>query len=124
MASLNKIMLMGRVGRVDIKTFGESKLATITLATTESRKDRNGDWQEETSWHNLVVYGNTVQRVERTVQKGALLFVEGRIRYRKYTDRDGNERDSTEIVVTSFESVDARNGNNKRRERENEESEF
>lgn len=117
-------MLMGRVGRVDIKTFGESKLATITLATTESRKDRNGDWQEETSWHNLVVYGNTVQRVERTVQKGALLFVEGRIRYRKYTDRDGNERDSTEIVVTSFESVDARNGNNKRRERENEESEF
>lgn len=101
-------MLVGRVGRADIKIIGETKIASFTLATNERYKDKNGVWAEDTTWHNVNAYGNNASVVERFVQKGSNLFVEGRIRKRKYTDRDGNEREVTEIVAQSIELLDPR----------------
>lgn len=107
MATLNKVMLIGNVGKVDIRTLeGGSKIATLSLATSEKYKDRSGEWKEDTTWHNIVVYGNTASVVERYVSKGSRLYVEGRIRNRKYTDRDGNERSVTEIVASNVELLD------------------
>lgn len=107
MATLNKVMLIGNVGKVDIRTLeGGNRIATLSLATSEKYKDRSGEWKEDTTWHNITVYGNTASVVERYVSKGSRLYIEGRIRNRKYTDRDGNERSVTEIVASAVELLD------------------
>ncbi len=112
MASLNKILIIGRVGRVDLKEFGSGKLANISVATSERYKDKSGEWQEETTWHNVVAYGSLASVMERFVQKGSNLYVEGRIRKRKYTDRDGNEKESVEVVAQNVELLDPKQSTN------------
>lgn len=114
-ASLNKFMCIGRVGRVDFKEVGTGKIATLSVATSERYKDKSGEWQEETTWHNVVAYGNLATVIERFVQKGSSLYVEGRIRKRKYADRDGNEKESTEVVAQSVEFLDPKPGMNNNR---------
>ncbi len=101
-------MLIGRVGRVDIKTIGDGKIANLSIATSERFKDKSGEWKEEPTWHNVNVYGNLASIVERFVQKGSNVFLEGRIRKRKYTDRDGNEKEAVEVVAQSIEILDPR----------------
>ena len=112
MASLNKILIIGRVGRVDLKEFGGGKLANVSVATSERYKDKSGEWQEETTWHNVVAYGSLASVMERFVQKGSNLYVEGRIRKRKYNDRDGNEKESVEVVAQSVELLDPKQSTN------------
>jgi single-strand DNA-binding protein len=99
--SLNKAMLIGNVGRdPEVRsTASGNKVANLSLATTEAWKDRDGERQERTEWHRVTVFGKLAEVVERWVRKGQMLYVEGQIRTRKYNDRDGVERYSTEIVV-------------------------
>ena len=108
--SLNKVMLIGRVGAdPDVRQLsGDSKVARVSLATSNRYKDRNGDWVEDTTWHTVQIFGKTAEFVENYVGKGANLYVEGRIRNRKFTDQTGAERSVTEIVAEDVQLLDPR----------------
>ena len=95
---VNKLTLIGRVGNApEIKTLDNgSKVAKFSLATTEKYKDKNGDKIENTEWHNLVFWRNLVDVVEMFVEKGMLLHIEGKIRYRSY-EKNGVKQYFTEI---------------------------
>ena len=101
MLNMNRVTLLGHAGRdPDIRTLaGGGKAASFSLATTQMWKDRDGEATENTEWHRIVVYGPTVDVVERMVAKGGAVLVEGRLATRGYRDREGNERSVTEIVV-------------------------
>lgn len=123
--SLNKIMLIGRCTAPNIRDLESGKLATFSLATTDRYKDRAGGWKEDTTWHNIVAYGNTAGVVEKFVQKGSQIYIEGKLRNRKYTDRDGVERFVTEVLVSSMEILDRRQQqDNSRRPSNNDDMEF
>ena len=99
MASVNKVILLGNVGQdPEIRTFDNgNKIANVSLATTETYKDRDGNKQSRTEWHRVNFSGKNAETVERFVKKGSQIYVEGMIRTRKYTNRDGNDVVSTEI---------------------------
>lgn len=101
---INKAILQGRVGKdPEVRSTQGGKVANLTLATSESWKDRNGEWQEKTQWHNVVIWNEgSVKYVENNVRKGDMLFVEGMIETRKWQDQSGNDRYTTEIVVKAF----------------------
>ena len=98
MAGLNKAILIGRIGRdPQIREFESGvKQVTFSLATTESYRDSSGNWVEQTEWHYIVGYRYLA---EKSFAKGDLVYVEGKIRTRKYTDQNGIEKYTTEIVA-------------------------
>ena len=99
MAGLNKVILIGRIGKdPDTYQFEDgTKKISFSLATTESYRDRTTDeWKDITEWHNIVGYRYLA---ERNVAKGDLVYVEGKIKTRKYKDKEGNDRYLTEIVA-------------------------
>lgn len=102
--SLNKAILLGNVGKdPDIRDAGDNKVATFSLATSETWKDKSGQKQERTDWHNIVVWGEKPCGViSQYVKKGSKLLIEGKIVTRKYTDKDGHERYITEIICDNF----------------------
>lgn len=103
--SYQKLILLGNVGRIDIQTIGENTVAKVSLATSEKYKDRNGEEHENTEWHNLVLWRKQAELVEKYVNKGDQLFVEGKLRTRKYTTKDGEERQTTEVVVDTIQFI-------------------
>lgn len=109
MASLNKVLLIGNVGKdPEIKTFASgNKVANITLATTERYKDRNGEQKEETEWHSVQAFGKLADVVERFVHKGSLLYLDGKIRTRSY-EADGRTMYRTEILADHIQMLDRR----------------
>lgn len=109
MASLNRVLLIGNVGKdPEIKTFASgNKVASITLATTERYKDRNGEQKEETEWHSVQAFGKLADVVERFVHKGSLLYLDGKIRTRSY-EADGRTMYRTEILADHIQMLDRR----------------
>ena len=105
MLNLNKILISGRVANVQVRDFQGSRFATVRLASSEKYKDRNGNECEDTLWLDASVSGNAVAFVEQYVGKGDLVFVEGRLKSRSYTDRDGNERTAFEIRSQSIQLI-------------------
>ena len=102
MASLNKAILIGNLGRDAELTYtggGKAKMS-FTLATNENFKNREGEWQKETSWHRIVAWGEMAEGKSDLLKKGKQVFVEGRIRTRKYTTKDGDERTITEVTAS------------------------
>ena len=100
MASLNRALLIGNVGNdpeVRYLNNEQGKFTSFRLATTERYKDRNGDVKENTEWHQIVAWGKMADIVEKFVKKGSQLYVEGKITTRRWTDKDGNDRFTTEI---------------------------
>lgn len=98
--SLNKVMLIGNVGadpEVRYIDNSQTKVARIRLATTERYTDRNGESRENTEWHTVVFWRKNADVIEKFVKKGTMLYVEGSIRTREWTDQSGNKRYSTEI---------------------------
>ena len=104
MASLNKVILIGRLGKdPEITTFesGNRKMS-VTMATTERYRDRDNNWVDQTEWHNLIAFGNLANDIadkRRNYAKGDMMYVEGRLRTRQYTDNQGINRNITEILV-------------------------
>jgi single-strand DNA-binding protein len=100
MASINKVILVGNLGKdPEIRRFESNSIkASFPLATTESYKDRNGDWQENTEWHNVVAWSYTAEKVEKWLKKGMQVYVEGKLTTRSYDDQDGNKKYITEVV--------------------------
>lgn len=102
--SLNKVMLIGNVGKdPEIRFVGTDKVANFTLATTESWKDRNGETKETTEWHNIVVWRKQADVVDNYVKKGTQLYIEGKVTTRKWKDQNGNDRYTTEIQAQSIQ---------------------
>ncbi len=104
MASLNKVILIGRLGKdPEITTFESgNKKMSVTMATTERYRDRDNNWVDQTEWHNLVAWGNLANDIaekRRNYSKGDMMYVEGRLRTRQYTDNQGINRFVTEIQV-------------------------
>lgn len=114
--SLNKVMLIGNVGKDPEVRYldGNSpagqgrKVASFTLATSEKYRDRSGEVKENTEWHNIVVWGQSADIVERYVKKGTQLYVEGRLRTRSWTDQSGAKRYTTEINADSLQLLGRR----------------
>lgn len=109
MANLNKISLIGNVGNIQVKTFSNGdKVVNASLATTERYTARDGQKKENTDWHNLVFGGRQADFVEQYVGKGDTLYVEGPMRYRKYTASDGQERSIPEVRVVNVQILTSR----------------
>ena len=104
--SVNKVILLGNVGKdPEIRaTQSGSKLASFSIATSKRWKDKNTQEQKEkTSWHNIVVFGDgLVDIVEKYVKKGSKIYVEGELQTRKWQDKEGNDRYTTEIILQGY----------------------
>ena len=116
---INKVILLGRLGadpEVRVSQEG-NKIARFSIATSESWKDKNtNEKKDKTEWHKIVIFSpGLADVVERYLKKGSLIYVEGQIRYRKYTDQSGIEKNISEIVLQGFNSnltmVDNKNQN-------------
>ena len=114
MSSVNKAIVVGRVGQnPEVKTLNSgSIIARLSIATHKKYKDRNGQKQEKTQWHKIVVWNNTAQFVEQFVHKGATLYVEGEIETRSYEDSQGQKKYVTEINANSVQLISAGNSQN------------
>lgn len=113
---INKAILIGNVGQdPEIRYTGDvnngAKVATFRLATTERYRDRNGNLQEHTEWHNIVVWRNTADVVEKYVKKGTQVYIEGRIRTRSWDDQTGNKRYTTEIIADNLQLLGKKSDN-------------
>ncbi|MFB9863332.1 single-stranded DNA-binding protein [Rufibacter immobilis] len=110
MASINKVILIGNLGKdPEVRHLeGGVAVARFPLATSETFKDKNGDRQERTEWHNIVVWRGLAEVAEKYVKKGQSVYIEGRIRTNSYQDKDGIQRYSTEIVADNMTMLGGR----------------
>lgn len=100
----NSVTLIGNVGSDPIMRSTESnkKVCNLSLATSEKWRDEQNVLHEKTQWHHLVIWGKQAETAATYIQKGNRLAIDGRIEYREFTDKEGNKRYSTDIVVTDF----------------------
>lgn len=103
---INKVILIGNLGKdPELKQLqGGQSVCSFSLATSESYKDKQGEWQEKTEWHNVTCWGLLAERADK-LSKGEKVYIEGKITTRKWQDKDGNDRYSTEIVANSIRRV-------------------
>lgn len=99
MMNLNKVMLIGNVGRIEVKQFNDGKLVNASLAVSEKYTSRDGSRVENTTWFEIVINGKLADIAEQYIGKGDRLYVEGRMRQRKYLASDGTERTAWEVVA-------------------------
>lgn len=112
MASVNKVILVGNLGRdpeTRYTTSGDA-VTNIRLATTDTWKDKNGEKQERTEWHNIVFYGRQAEIAGEYLKKGSQIYVEGRLQTRKWQDKEGQDRYTTEIVADRMQMLGNREG--------------
>lgn len=105
MSSVNKAILIGNLGRdPEMRALQDGTLvANLSLATSESWKDKNsGERKEKTEWHRVTIFGKVAEVAEKYLRKGSKVYLEGQIQTRKWTDQSGNDRYTTEIVLQPF----------------------
>ena len=107
MASVNKVILLGNLGRDPETryTTGGDAVTNLNSATSEQWKDKNGEKQERTEWHRVVLFGRQAEIAGEYLKKGRSVYIEGRLQTRKYTDKDGVEKYSTEIVADRMQLI-------------------
>lgn len=113
MASVNKVIIVGNVGRDPELRYSPSgdAIANLAVATSFKSKDRNsGEQKELTEWHRIAFFGRLAEIVGQYLKKGSSVYVEGRLQTRKYTDKDGVERYSTEIIAENMQMLGGRQG--------------
>jgi single-strand DNA-binding protein len=113
MASVNKVIIVGNLGRdPEVRTFPSGdRVANVTIATTDRWKDKtSGEMKEATEWHRVVFNGRLAEIAGEYLRKGSQVYVEGSIRSRKYTDKDGIERNITEIRADNMQMLGSRQG--------------
>src|ERR1043165_9386425 len=112
MASVNKVILIGNLGKdPEVRYLPSGDAVTnISLATTDTWKDKSGEKQEHTEWHRVAFFGKTAEIAGEYLKKGSPVYVEGRIRTRKWQDKEGQDRYSTEIVADRMQLRGARGG--------------
>lgn len=107
MASLNKAILIGNLGKdpeVRFMPNGDA-VCNFSIATTESYKDKNGDKQDKTEWHNVTIYRKLAEIAGQYLKKGSQVYLEGKIQTRKWQDKEGNDRYTTEIVCDEMKML-------------------
>jgi single-strand DNA-binding protein len=108
---INKVILIGHLGQdPDVRALPSgSSIANLRIATTESWKDKqSGEFKEATEWHTVVLFGRTAEVAAEYLKKGAQVYIEGRLRTRKWQDKTGNDRYSTEIVGQDMQMLGSR----------------
>ena len=112
MASVNKVILVGNLGRDPETryTTGGDAVTNIRVATTDTWKDKNGEKQERTEWHTVVFFGRQAEIAGEYLKKGRQVYVEGRLQTRKWQDKDGQDRYTTEIVADRMQMLGSREG--------------
>ena len=111
--SINKVILVGNLGAdPEIRQTKDGRpIANLSVATGESWKDKNtGDMQERTEWHRVSMFGKLAEIAGQYVRKGSKLYIEGRLQTRKWQDKDGNDRYTTEVVANEMQMLDSRGG--------------
>jgi len=105
---INKVTLIGRLGKdPEKKTLPSgASFVRFTMATNESYKDKDGEWKDSTEWHNIIMWRDLADRAEKQLKKGGLVFIEGKITYQKYEDKDGKQMTFTEISANTFRSLE------------------
>lgn len=105
--SVNKVTLLGHLGRdPEVKQMNNgASVANISVATSERWRDQGGEQQERTEWHRVVIFGKLADVAGKYLRKGSQVYFEGRLQTRKWTDQEGKDRYSTEVVVSGFGGV-------------------
>ena len=110
MSSLNKAMIIGRLGQdPDVRyTQSNTAVANMSIATSERYKDKQGEWKERTEWHRVVAWGRTAEVCQEYLQKGSQVYIEGPIQTRKWEDKEGQTRYTTEIKALTMTMLDSK----------------
>lgn len=110
MASVNKVIIVGNLGRdPEVRYLPEGgAVANISVATTDTWKDKSGEKQERTEWHRVAFFGKLAEIVGEYLKKGSQVYVEGALRTRKWQDKEGKDRYSTEIIADQMQMLDSR----------------
>ena len=109
---VNKVTLIGNLGAdPEVRRLENGvAVAKFSVATTEKYKDRNGETQSQTEWHNVVVWRQLAELAEQYLKKGRQVYIEGKLTHRKWQDKDGNNRYTTEVVANNFRMLGSREG--------------
>jgi single-strand DNA-binding protein len=112
MASVNKVILIGNLGRDPETRYmpDGGAVTNVSIATTESWKDKNGEKQEKTEWHRVAFFGKLAEIAGEYLKKGSQVYVEGRLQTRKWQDKDGQDKYTTEIVADRMQMLGSRQG--------------
>ncbi len=112
MASVNRVHLIGNLGRDPETRYSPdgAAITNVSIATTRRYKDSSGQQQEETEWHRVVFFGRLAEIAGEYLRKGRPVYVEGRLKTRKWTDKEGQDRYSTEIVGDRMQMLGSRSG--------------
>ena len=110
---VNKVTLVGRLGAdPEVRNLENgATVAKFSVATSENYRDKNNEWQEETQWHDVVVWRYLAERAQESLQKGMLIYLEGKLTHRKWQDKDGNNRRTTEVVGNFMRIMERRDSN-------------
>jgi single-strand DNA-binding protein len=110
MASFNKIIIVGHLGRdPEVRyTPQGTAVCNFSVATTERRKDKSGEYQDVTTWFNVSLWGNRAETTSQYLSKGKLVYIEGRLTQREYQDRDGNTRTSLDVNASDLQFIGPR----------------
>lgn len=109
--SYQKFIALGNVGQVNARDVNNVKVVSFSLAVSEKYTDRNGQAHENTEWFNVVCWRKTAELVEKYVKPGDRLFVDGKLKKRKYTDKDGNEKTVMDVVADSVQFLGKKESN-------------
>lgn len=107
---INRVTLVGHLGKdPEVRHFENGgSVARITVATNESYKDKDGNWQNLTEWHNVIAWRANADRAEKELKKGSMVFVEGKLKTRSYKDNNGIDKTITEVEATTLRSLERR----------------
>ena len=117
MGSVNKVILVGNLGRdAELKfTPGGFPISSFSLATTDRRKDKDNNWQEKTEWHRIKLLGKQAESLQDYLKKGKQIYVEGRLETRSWDDKDGQKKYMTEIIADRIQLLGSAGGGGGRR---------
>ncbi len=109
---VNRVILIGNLGRdPEVRRLENGAVvAKFSVATNENYKDKGGEWQTQTEWHDVVVWRNLAERAESQLKKGSQVYLEGKLTHRSWQDKDGNNRRTTEVVASYFRMIGRREG--------------
>ncbi len=110
---VNRVILIGNLGRdPEIRHLENgAAVAKFSIATNENYRDKSGEWQTLTEWHDIVLWRQLAERAEASLKKGSLVYVEGKLTHRTWQDQDGNNRKTTEVVANYFRQINRRDDN-------------
>ena len=109
---VNKVILIGNLGRdPEVRRLESGAVvAKFSIATSENYRDKDGNWQEQTEWHDIVVWRALAERAEQYLKKGMTIYLEGKLTHRTWQDQEGKNRKTTEVVADYFRILDRKQG--------------